>query len=181
MAATETAGHGADAAASGSSGMPQLDFSTWPSQIFWLVVALVVLYMVLTRVALPRIAGVLEERSDTIADDLDRAADLKRKAEQASEAYDKALADARAKAQGIAAETRAAIQKDVDAATAEADAEISSRTAEGEERIREIRESAMANVGTVASETAEALVAALAPGASDGAALKRAIDTKLEG
>ena len=147
-----------------ASGLPQLDFATYPSQIFWLVVSLVVLYYLMTKIALPRIATVLEERADAIADDLDTAEEYKRKAEEAEKAYDQALADARAKAQEIAIETRAAIQKDLDAAMAKADAEIAARTAEGEKRIREIRDSAKAAVAEVASDTAVAIVESILPG-----------------
>ncbi len=169
------------AAEHGSAGMPQLEFSTFPSQIFWLVVALVALYYILSRVALPRIGSVLEARSDAIVDDLDRAADLKRRAEDADRAYQEALAEARARAQEIAAKTKAEIQKEVDQAIADADAEISARTAESEKRLAEIRESALGNVEAVASDTAKALVDAIAPGAASADALKSAVASKLQG
>jgi F-type H+-transporting ATPase subunit b len=90
--------------------MPQLDFSTFPNQIFWLVVTLVAIYFILSKVALPRIASVLAERQGTLTNDLAAAEDLKRQAVEAEEAYNKALADARAESQRIAEETRAGIQ-----------------------------------------------------------------------
>lgn len=163
----------------GSSGLPQLDFATYPSQIFWLVVAMVVLYLLMTRIALPRIATVLEERADAIADDLDKAEEFKQKAVDAEKAYDQALADARAKAQDIAAETRAEIQKDVDAAMVKADAEIAARTAESEKRIGEVRASATAAIEEVANETGLAIVDALMPDAADAAAIKSAVTSRL--
>ncbi|MEM8790379.1 MAG: F0F1 ATP synthase subunit B' [Pseudomonadota bacterium] len=163
----------------GSSGLPQLDFDTFPSQIFWLVVCLVVLYFLMTKIALPRIASVLEERADAIADDLDAAEDFRKKAQEAEAAYEQALADARARAQDIAAETRASIQKDLDAAMAKADAEIAARTAEGEDRIAEIRDSAKEAVDQVANETAIAIVEALMPGAAGADAVKAAVSTRL--
>ena len=171
-AATEAAEHG-------SGGLPQLDFSTFPSQIFWLVVTCVVLFQLMNRVALPRIAEVLEERADAIADDLDRAEEFKRKAAKAEEAYQQALADARAKAQEIVGQTKAEIQKDVDAAMAKADAEISARSAESEKRIREIRNSAMAAVEEVATETAGAVVESVMPDAFDADAVKAAVRARL--
>ena len=91
--ATET--QGAETAAEAAPGMPQLDFSTFPNQIFWLVVTLVVIYLVLSRVALPRIASVLAERSGTITNDLATAEELKLQAVEAEKAYQQALADAR--------------------------------------------------------------------------------------
>ena len=175
MASAPDAAHGAEA----SSGLPQLDFTTFPSQIFWLIVALGFLYWLMTNIALPRIAGVLEERADAIADDLDKADEFKQKAEEAEKAYEQALADARAKAGEIAAETRAEIQKDVDAAMAKADAEIAARTAEGEKRIAEIRDNAMTAVEGVANETAAAIVDAILPDAADAGAIKAAVTARL--
>lgn len=173
----------AAAAADGETktGLPQLNFDTYASQIFWLLVALVVLFLLMSKVALPRIASVLEERADAVADDLDKAEELKRKAQEAEAAYQQALVDARAKAQSIAAATRAEIQKQVDAATAKADAEISARAAESEKRIAEIRDNAMAAVKDVANDTAVAVVDAVMPGAADDAAIKAAVQSRLGG
>ncbi|MGG7567513.1 F0F1 ATP synthase subunit B' [Rhodovulum sp. DZ06] len=171
--------HGAADAAHGATGLPQLDFSTWGSQIPWLIITLLVLYYIISRIALPRIGGVIEERHDAIEDDLDRAAEFKRQAAEAEAAYEKALADARAEAQAIAQATRDEIQKEVDAATAKADAEIAARAAEGEARIAEIRASALESVEAVAAETAEALLGALAPDTADSAAVKAAVSDRL--
>jgi F-type H+-transporting ATPase subunit b len=162
-----------------ATGLPQLNFETWPSQIFWLLVALVVLYYLMSRIALPRIASVLEERADAIAGDLDRAEELKRKAEEAEAAYRQALAEARSRAQAIAAETRAEIQKEIDAATERADAEISARTAESERRIAEIRETAIQNVRQVAEETAIAVVDRIMPGVAEEDTVRSAVQARL--
>jgi F-type H+-transporting ATPase subunit b len=178
FAASAAAEAGAEAEHA-SGGLPQLDFTTFPSQIFWLAVTVFVLFQLLNRVALPRIASVLEERADAIADDLDRAEEFKRKAADAEAAYQQALADARAKAQGIVAETRAEIQKDVDAAMAKADAEIAARATESEKRIREIRDSAMAAVEEVANDTAAAVVDAVMPDVADAKAIKAAVQARL--
>lgn len=163
----------------GGGGLPQLNIDTFPSQIFWLLVALAVLYWLMAKVALPRIGSVLEERADAIADDLDRAEELKRKAVEAEAAYNQALADARARAQSIAAETRAEIQKEVDAALAKADAEIAARTAEGEKRIAEIRETAIQNVRQVSEEVAVAVVDRILPGVADDSAVRGAVQARL--
>ncbi|WP_425091702.1 F0F1 ATP synthase subunit B' [Tropicimonas sp. S265A] len=168
-----------DAAAS-APGMPQLDFSTFPNQIFWLVITLVVIYLVLTKVALPRVASVLAERSGTITNDLAAAEELKLKAVEAEEAYNKALADARAEAQKIVAEAKAEIQADLDVATQKADAEIAAKAAESEKAIAEIRENAVQSVTEVANETAGALVGALLPQAA-GTDVTAAVAAKLKG
>ncbi|MEL7104833.1 MAG: F0F1 ATP synthase subunit B' [Pseudomonadota bacterium] len=163
-----------------ATGLPQLDFSTFPNQIFWLVVTLVVIYLILDRVALPRIASVLAERQGTITNDIAAAEDLRAKAAEAEAAYEKALADARAEAQEIAAKTRAEIQVDLDKAIAKADAEIAARTAESTARIDEIRDGADAAVVDVAKDTAAALISALG-GSGDAAAVDAAVDKRTKG
>ncbi len=163
-----------------ASGMPQLAIETFPNQIFWLLIALVAIYFVLSRIALPRIGATLEERQDAIANDLERAADYRRQAEDAETAYEKALADARAEANRIADAARADVQKEVDAAMARADVEISEQTAESEKRIAAIRDEAAAAVESVAKETAQALVAALTPDLADAAAVDAAVSSRVK-
>ncbi|HKL54724.1 MAG TPA: F0F1 ATP synthase subunit B' [Roseovarius sp.] len=172
--ASET--QGAEAA----TGLPQLDITTFSNQIFWLLVSLVVIYFILSRVALPRIAAVLAERQGTITNDLAAAEDLKAKAVEAEEAYNKALADARAEAQKIIAETKAEIKADLDRANEKADAEIAERTAEGEKKLAEIRESAMESVREVAKDTAAEIVSAMG-GKADGRSVTAAINARMKG
>jgi len=164
----------------GGAGMPQLDFSHFPNQIFWLLVTLVVIYLVLSRVALPRIGAVLAERAGTISNDLAAAEDLKRRAGEAEKAYDKALADARVEAGRIVAEAKAEIQKDLDAATAKADEQISARTAESEAAIADIRAGAVESVRVVAKDTAAEIVAALGFSADQGT-VDAAVDSRVKG
>ena len=162
------------------AGMPQLDFSTFPNQIFWLLVTLVVIYLLLSRVALPRISAILAERSGTISNDLAAAEDFKNKAHEAERAYEKALADARAESNRIADEARAEAQKDLDAAMADADAKIAEQTAEAEAAIAEIRANATDNVAEVARDVARALVAAVGVEASDSA-VDAAVNDRMKG
>ncbi|AJE45470.1 F0F1 ATP synthase subunit B' [Celeribacter indicus] len=160
--------------------MPQLDFSTFPNQIFWLLVTLVVIYFVLSKIALPRISAVLAERSGTIMNDIAAAEELKLKAKEAEEAYNRALAEAKAEAQRISNETRAAIQADLDAATAKADAEISAKAAESEKAIAEIRDGALESVKDVAKDTAKEIVAALGVSA-DARTITAAVNARMKG
>ncbi|MFZ9118266.1 MAG: F0F1 ATP synthase subunit B' [Paracoccaceae bacterium] len=161
-------------------GMPQLDFSTFGNQIFWLVVTLVVIYLILSRVALPRIAGVLAERSGTISNDLAAAEELKANAVAAEEAYNQALSDARAEAAKIVASTKADMKAELDAAIAKADAEISQKTAESEKVISEIRATALESVEEVAKNTAMALVSALG-GKEDAKTIDAAVSNEMKG
>lgn len=180
--ASETSSDASHAAvAEHYQGMPQLNFEWFPNQIFWLVVALVVIYLVLSRVALPRIAAVLADRANAISSDLEKAEALKEQAVEAEAAYKKALADARAEAGQIVAEARADIQKDLDAATAKADAEIAVKTAESEAAIAEVRAGAVEAVETVAKDTAKEIIAAIMPGVGDAKAVTAAVKSRLKG
>ncbi|MDR6264005.1 F0F1 ATP synthase subunit B' [Roseobacter sp. N2S] len=169
------------AASEHAQGMPQLDFSTFPNQIFWLLVTLVVIYFVMSRVALPRIASVLAERHGAIQSDLDKAEQMKAKAVEAEAAYNKALVDARAEAQSIVDAARAEIQKEVDVAMAKADAEIAVKAAESETEIKAIRDSALSAIEEVANDTAVEIVNAVMPAAADAKAVKAAVTARLKG
>ncbi|MBA3910055.1 MAG: ATP F0F1 synthase subunit B' [Rhodobacter sp.] len=166
--------------AEAAEGMPQLDFSTWPNQIFWLLVTLVVIYFVLSRIALPRIAAVLADRKSTITNDLAAAEELKLRAVEAEKAYNDALASARTEAAKIVAAAKAEIQKDLDAASAKADAEISAKAAESEKTIAAIRDGAAAAVAEVARDTAAELVAALGS-TVDAKTVTAAVSARLKG
>lgn len=163
-----------------ATGLPQLDFSTFPNQIFWLIVTLVAIYLILTRVALPRIGDVLAERSGTITNDIAAAEELKLKAKEAEAAYNQALADARAEAQRIIGEAKAEIQADLDVATQKADAEIAAKSAESERRIGEIRDGAMAAIEEVAKDTAQEIVGAMGFSA-DAGAVGDAVSRRMKG
>lgn len=180
--ATETTGQTASTCVVDGSavGMPQLCFDWWPNQIFWLTVTLVVIFFFLSRVALPRIAAVLAERQGTITNDLAAAEDLKAKAVEAEDAYNKALANARAEAQKIIAQAKAEIQADLDDATAKADAEIAAKLAESEKSIAEIRDGAKDSIKEVAKDTAKELVSAMG-GSADARTITSAITAKMKG
>ena len=182
--ATETVVTGAAGVESGQAaegaGMPQLDFATFPNQIFWLAVTLVVIYLVLTRVALPRIGAVLATRRGMIANDIAAAEELKLKALTAEKAYNQALIDARAEAMRIIAGAKADIQKDLDAAVAVADASLAAKAKEAELRIAEIRDQSTDSVTEVAKDTAGAIVAAMG-GTADAATVTAAVMARLKG
>lgn len=180
MATEETAVTGGAGQGAGTTGMPQLNFETFPNQIFWLVLALVAIYFILQRVALPRIGGVLAERQGTITNDIAAAEELKLKAGDAEKAYDKALADARAEAGRIVAGNKAEMQAQLDKAMEKADAEIAAQSAESEKRIEEIRAGAMEAVDEVAKDTAQALVGALG-GNPDASEVNGAVEARMKG
>lgn len=183
-AATHNTGHAAADAAHGAAdagpGMPQLDFTTFGNQIFWLLVALVVIYIILSRFALPRIAAVLAERQGTITNDIAAAEELKAKAVEAEAAYNQALADARVDASNIIAATKVEIQAELDKAIAKADTEIAAKTAEGEKAIAEIRASATDAVKAVSKDVAKDIIASMGAKA-DAKTVTAAVTARMKG
>jgi F-type H+-transporting ATPase subunit b len=170
--------HAADAVkAENGSAFPPFDATTFPAQIFWLVLTFGILYFLMSKVALPRVAEILETRESKIDGDLKAAAKMQEKAKAAGEAYEKLITDARSNAQGIG-------QKAKDAAVAAADeqrktveASTATKIAESESRIAASRNKAMGNVTEIASDTATEIVkriTGLAPKADE---LKRALSS----
>jgi F-type H+-transporting ATPase subunit b len=172
---------GEEVLAQAEVGMPQLDPSIWPNLIFWLIVSIVLLYLILSRVALPRLHAVLSERHDAISNDLEMAALLRRRAQEAERAYERALAEAREEANRIAEATRADMQAELRALMAKADAEIAAKSAESEKRIGEIRANAADSIGEVARDLGQAIIQALTPQLADQAAVDGAVDRRVRG
>lgn len=155
-ATTEAAGgHGA------KPGLPQLDVTTFPSQLFWLLISFVILYVVIARIAAPKIGGVIAERAGRIKGDLDAAAKAKRDSEAAVAGYEKALSDARSRALKNSDELRNKVQAEINAKNDEAAKQLAADTAKAEARIAEMRKNAMARVGDVAKDAAAEIVAKL--------------------
>lgn len=161
-------------------GMPQLDTAYFGNLIFWLLVTLAILYWVLSRVALPRIGGIISDRQGAITGDLMAAEELKQKAKDAEAAYDRALVEARAEAQKIVAANRAEIQKDLDKAVAHADAEIAARASESEQRIASIRASSVEDARNVAKDVTAELLRHFG-GNADAASIDSVVDARLKG
>ena len=138
--------------------MPQLELHDFAPQLIWLAVSFIALYLIMARVALPRIATVLEERRDRIASDLDQAEQLKQQTEKAIATYEQALAEARIKALGIAQQTRETLAAEVEAEKEKVEQQISEQTAEAEKRIAQAKSDALAHVSEAAGDVAQAIV-----------------------
>jgi F-type H+-transporting ATPase subunit b len=159
--------------------MPQLIAEDWAPQLIWLAITFFALYIMMARVALPRIANVIEQRRDKIADDLDEAHKLKKEAEDAIAAYEASLTSARAKAHTIAAETRDKVNAETDQQKQDLGSKLAEQMKIAEIRIKASRDAAMANVKDVATDTASAIVIKLLDGTTDDAAVAAAVDTQL--
>ena len=112
--------------------MPQLDTTWFASQIFWLIIAFVTLYWLLSRKALPRLAEILEARQDRIAADLDEAERLRQEAEEALASYQQAIARAQDEAHRLLTETQIRLQATAAERQAELDAELGKQLREAE-------------------------------------------------
>lgn len=143
------------------SSFPPFDSSTFPSQLVWLALTFGLFYLFMKRVILPRLANILETRRDRIAQDLDQAARLKQQADEAIAAYEQELAEGRGRAARIGQEARDTAKAEAETERRAVEAELERKLAEAEERINAIKSSAMAEVGTIAEETAVTIVDAL--------------------
>ena len=144
------------------AGMPQLDSSTFLSQIFWLIATFGVLYWLLKTKALPKVSEVLEARQDRIASDLDRAATLRTEAEAAARKHEEVVAQAHARAQTRLKELHDRLAADAAKRQAALDAELGRKLGEAEARVSAAREAALAEVRDVAVEAAQAAARRLA-------------------
>ena len=142
----------------GHGGFPPFQSQHFPSQLLWLAVTFVLLYVLMSRIALPRIGSIFAERSKRISDDLAAANRFKEQSEAANAAYQKSLGDARARAQGIAAETRDQQAAQAAATNKKLEAQLNEKLAGAERSIAATRTAAMSNVGSIAAETAAAIV-----------------------
>lgn len=136
--------------------MPQLDVSTFASQIFWLIVCFGALYYLLSRRALPRVSEILEARQDRIAADLDQAQQLRRDAESTLATYEQAMAAAHDEAHSLLAEVQNRLQAEAAARQAELDRQLAKQLAEAEARIAAARERALAEMEDAAIDAARA-------------------------
>jgi F-type H+-transporting ATPase subunit b len=161
-------------------GFPPFEAATFASQFIWFVLAFVVLYVLMSRLALPQIGGIIDKRKARIDGDLREAERLKGETDKAIAAYEAALAEARKNAHGIAEETRSSIKADIDAKRKVVEDDLSKKVAEAEARIATNKDEALGRVGEIAAETAAALVAQLS-GEANPAEVQAAVAEAVKG
>ncbi|HLH94280.1 MAG TPA: F0F1 ATP synthase subunit B' [Xanthobacteraceae bacterium] len=157
----------------GGHPFPPFDRTTYPSQLFWLAVTFVALYLLMGRIALPRIGAIIEKRKGRIEGDFAEATRLKGESEAAIAAYERALADARARAQALVNEQRQRQVAEAEKERKALDARLSARIAAAEAGIATSKAAAMENLCGIATEAATAIVqrlAGVAPASPDAAA-----------
>jgi F-type H+-transporting ATPase subunit b len=160
---------------------PPFNAETFPSQLVWLIIAFVLLYALMSKWALPQVGHVIERRQKHIADDIAEAGNLKAQSDAALAAYEKALADARGRAQTIAGETQARAAAEAAAARQKIEDALNVKMAEAEKTIASAKAAAMSHVRGVAVEAAAAIVERLIGTAPGEKAVADAVAAVLKG
>jgi F-type H+-transporting ATPase subunit b len=160
---------------------PPFQKDTFASQLVSLLIAFVALYLIVSRIALPRVGGLLDARQNKIEGDLSEAQKLKDASDGALKAYESELAAARARAQAIGTETREKLNAASEAERKTLEQQLSAKLAEAEKTIAATREAAMSNVRGIAAEAASAIVQRLTGAVPDGKSLDNAVDASLKG
>lgn len=163
----------------GPAPFPPFQKDTFASQLFWLALCFVALYVLMSKVALPRVGSILQARRDKIAGDLAEAQRFKDESEAALAAYEKALTDARNRAQAIATEVRDKLMIEAETKRKTLEAQLNVQLAEAERTIAATKTSAMANVRSVAADAAAAIVERLIGTRPPEAAVAQAVERAL--
>jgi F-type H+-transporting ATPase subunit b len=161
--------------------MPQMDFSTYPTQLFWLAVTFIALYGLMKWLALPRVAAAIEARRRRLDDDLGRAAQLRQEAEGVLAAYEKGLAAARAEAQAQLRQTAEKMAAEAAERQRRLGEALAAEIAAAERRIAASKEAALSDIRGIAGDVGRAMVEKLTGTAPDAGRMAAAVETALAG
>jgi F-type H+-transporting ATPase subunit b len=165
----------------GHGGFPPFQLETFASQLVWLAIAFVLLYVLMSKLALPRVASIIEGRQKHIDNDLTEASRLKVESDAAVAAYEKALADARARAQAMANETRERQAAKAEERRKTLQDALNAKLAAAEKTIAATKQSAMSNVRGIAEDAARAIVERLIGKSPDKKSVAAAVADVLKG
>ena len=161
--------------------MPQIeDVASFLPQVFWLVITFTALFLIMWKIAVPAIANTLEARQKRMEDNLDKAAQAKKEAEETLAAYENAMAEARAEAQGIINEATKLMSEEAEAREAEIAEELGQTLAASEAEIQKAIDAAMEHVRDVAVEVTGAALKRLTGDAPDKKDLSKAVDQAMK-
>ena len=164
----------------GKAQFPPFNKETFASQLVWFVIFFVILYVLIGRFAIPRIGGIIEARRGRIEGDLAEANRLKEQSGEALSAYEKSLADARARAQALAGETRDKLSAEAEEQRKTLEGQLNVKLGEAEKTIAATKTAAMSNVRGIAVDTATAIVERLIGSAPSGSAVEAAVADALK-
>jgi F-type H+-transporting ATPase subunit b len=158
-----------------SGGLPQFNPTWWAGQMIWLAVIFAVLYVLLWKVLLPKVAGAIDTREGRIAGDIADARRLKDEAEAQAAAAAAEMAEARTRAQKLGADAKARAAAQAAQRQAAEEAKLNVRLAAAEAETRTARDLALGNVHTIAMEAAQAIVEKLTGQAASAADVEAAM------
>ncbi len=161
-------------------GFPPFQKDTFATQLFWLVITFVLLYVVMSKIALPRVGAIIDARRAKIDGDLADANKLKVSADDAMTAYEKSLAEARGRAQTIGAETRDRLHAEAEKNRKALDEQLNEKLAQAEKTIAATKSQAMTSVRSIASDAAAEIVTKLTGTAAPDSAISDAVDRALK-
>jgi F-type H+-transporting ATPase subunit b len=159
---------------------PPFQSETFASQLVWFVVCFALLYLLMSRIALPRVGGILAARRDRVDGDLKAAQALREKADAELAAYEKALADARGRAQTIANETRDKLNAEAEHNRKGLEGELNAKLAAAEKTIASTKQAALSNVRGISIEATAAIVERLIGSRPAATATEAAVDAVLK-
>jgi len=159
---------------------PPFQRETFASQLTWFAIWFIILYVLMAKIALPRVAGILGERKSRIEDDLKAAQQLRENSDAELAGYEKALNDARTRAQTIANQTRDRLNAGAEETRKGLESELNAKLNEAERAIVATKQAALANVRGIAVETAGAIVERLIGAQPAATAVERAVDAVIK-
>ena len=174
-AATGGDTHSATGVPEAHGAFPPFDPATFPSQLLWLAITFGLFYLFLKRVVVPRVGGIIDVRNDRISQDLDQASKLKGEADAAVAAYEQELAEAKKNASSIGQQAADAAKAEAETARKKIESALDEKLGEAEARISSIKANAMKEVGSIAEDTASAIVEALVGGKASKAEIAAAV------
>lgn len=174
-AATGGDTHSATGVPEAHGAFPPFDPATFPSQLLWLAITFGLFYLFLKRVVVPRVGGIIDVRNDRISQDLDQASKLKGEADAAVAAYEQELAEAKKNANSIGQQAADAAKAEAETARKKIESALDEKLGEAEARISSIKANAMKEVGSIAEDTASAIVEALVGGKASKAEIAAAV------
>jgi F-type H+-transporting ATPase subunit b len=167
--------------AEGGHSFPPFQGDTFPSQLASLLVAFVLLYVIVSRLALPKVGAVIDARQKAVDSDIAEAQRLKEESEAALKAYESELAAARSSAQAIGTETREKLAAASEVERKALEESLATKLADAEKSIATTRTAAMSNVRSIAADAASAIVQQLTGKAPAAKAVESAVDASLKG
>ncbi len=159
----------------GGGAFPPFDANNFAPQLVWLAITFGALYFLMSRIALPRVANILDNRQKKITGDLDAATAMRGQADAAGAAYEKTVADAKGRAQATAQQTRDKVAAESDAQRKALEAELNAKLEAAEQQIAATKTQAMSNVGSIAQEAAEAIIRQITGVTPDAAKIAAAV------